>query len=66
VTVRAGAVAPLAQVDAAPLQTSFGADVVSWARTVTVEGPVPLRAVVAPVDDTWTVVGVLPPSGTGS
>lgn len=63
--VRAGAVAPLAQVDAAPLQTSFGADVVSWARTVTVESPVPLRAVVAPVDDAWIVVGVLAPSGTG-
>lgn len=64
--VRAGAVAALAQVDAAPLQTSFGADVVSWARTVAVEAPVPLRAVVAPVDDTWVVVGVLPLSGTGS
>jgi hypothetical protein len=61
--VRAGAVSALAQVDAAPLQTSFGADVVSWARTVALEGPVPLRAVVAPVDDGWTVVGVLAPSG---
>ena len=63
--VRAAGVAPLAQIDAAPLQTSFGADVVSWARTVTVDGPVPLRAVVAPVDDAWRVVGVLPPPGTG-
>lgn len=59
----AGDVTPLAQADAAPLQTSFGADVVSWARVVPVDGPVPLRAVVAPVDDRWTVIGVLDPSG---
>ena len=55
------AVMPLAQVDAPPLQTSYGADVVSWARTVRVDGPVPLRAVVAPIDDAWRVVGVLSP-----
>lgn len=55
---------PLAQVDAAPLQKSFGADVVSWARVVELDSPVPLRAVVAPVDDTWTVVGVLAPTGS--
>lgn len=61
--VRATEVAPLPQFDAAPLQTSFGADVVSWARVVTLEGPVPLRAVVAPVNDRWTVIGVLAPSG---
>jgi hypothetical protein len=47
----------------APLQNSFGADVVSWARTVTVEGAVPLRAVVAPVDDRWLVIGLLGPPG---
>lgn len=64
-TVEAGSVSPLAQVDAAPLQTSFGADVVSWARVVPIEGAVPLRAVVAPVDDSWSVVGVLSPSGSG-
>jgi hypothetical protein len=63
--VTARDVRPLPQVDAAPLQTSFGADVVSWARTVQVDGPVPLRAVLAPVDDAWTVVGVLPPTGVG-
>jgi hypothetical protein len=61
--VRVGTVGPLAQMDAAPLQTNFGADVVVWARTVTLDGPVPLRAVVAPVEDTWTVVGVLDPTG---
>lgn len=53
----------LQQIDAQPLQTSFGPDVVSWARTVTVEGSVPLRAVVAPVDDRWLVVGLLGPPG---
>jgi hypothetical protein len=58
-------VRPLAQADAPPLQTSFGADVVTWARTVQVDGPVPLRAVLAPVDDTWTVVGVLGPARGG-
>lgn len=60
---RAVEVTPLSQFDAPPLQTSFGADVVSWARVVTVDGVVPLRAVVAPIDDRWTVIGVLAPSG---
>ena len=64
-SVTAGQPAALTQIDAPPLQTSFGGDVVSWARTVPLEGPVPLRAVVAPVDDTWTVVGVLTPRGAG-
>ena len=60
-TVTATGVRALDQIDAPPLQTSYGADVVSWARTVAVDGPVPLRAVVAPLDDAWRVVGVLPP-----
>lgn len=64
-SVQATTVAALSQVDAPPLQSSFGADVVSWARTVAVDGPVPLRAVVAPVDDRWLVVGVLAPPGGG-
>ena len=63
-TPEAVGVMPLAQIDAPPLQSSYGADVVDWARTVQVDGPVPLRAVVAPLDDTWRVVGVLP-SGAG-
>lgn len=57
-------VTPLEQADAAPLQTSFGADVVSWARVVALEGDGALRAVVAPLDDRWTVVGVLAPTGS--
>lgn len=60
--VTATGVRSLDQIDAPPLQTSYGADVVSWARTVAVDGPVPLRAVVAPLDDAWRVVGVLPPA----
>jgi hypothetical protein len=63
-TLTAASATPLSQADAAPLQTSFGADVVSWARVVAVDGPVPLRAVVAPVADAWTVVGVLAPAGS--
>src|SRR5690606_9385670 len=35
--LRAAAATPLAQLDAAPLQTSFGADVVAWARVVPLE-----------------------------
>jgi len=63
--VTAGGVSRLSQLDAPPLQNSFGAEVVSWARTVTVDGAVPLRAVVAPVDDRWLVVGVLAPTVGG-
>lgn len=61
--VQATAVDMLQQIDAQPLQNSFGPDVVSWARIVTVEGAVPLRAVVAPVEDRWLVVGLLGPPG---
>jgi hypothetical protein len=63
--VAATDVGMLQQIDAQPLQNSFGAEVVSWARTVTVEGAVPLRAVVAPVEDRWLVVGLLAPPGGG-
>lgn len=63
--VQATDVGMLQQIDAQPLQSSFGAEVVSWARTVTVEGAVPLRAVVAPVEDRWLVVGLLAPPGGG-
>jgi len=61
--VEASGVETLQQIDAQPLQNSFGAEVVSWARTVSVQGAVPLRAVVAPVDDRWLVVGLLAPPG---
>lgn len=64
-SVTATRVSDLSQLDAPPLQTSFGAEVVSWARTVDVGGAVPLRAVVAPIQDRWLVVGVLAPSAGG-
>jgi hypothetical protein len=63
--LRATEVGPLSEIDAPPLQNSFGAEAVSWARTVALEGPVPLRAVVAPVDDRWLVIGMLAPRGGG-
>jgi hypothetical protein len=53
----------LDQVDVQGLQSSYGADVTFWARTVQLDGPVPLRAVVAPLDDSWTVVSVLAADG---
>jgi hypothetical protein len=55
----------LEQIDARDLQISYGADVLTWARTVPLDGPVPLRAVVAPLDDTWTVISVLAAGGGG-
>lgn len=58
----ATSVAPLSPLDAGALQSAFG-DVTSWARVVDVASPVALRAVVAPVDDAWTVVAVLAPAG---
>lgn len=53
--------------DARPLETAevdallppFGAEAEIWARAVDVTAPVPLRALVAPLGDTWIVVGVL-------
>jgi hypothetical protein len=62
---RATTVGPLGQLDAGLLQNSYGADAVGWARTVAVDGPVPLRAVVAPIADSWVVVGLLAPAGQG-
>lgn len=63
--VATGAPTPLSGLDAGALQTAFGGDATTWARVVDVSSPVALRAVVAPVDDVWTVAAVLPPSGQG-
>lgn len=49
----------LGPAEGAPFSAAFGDEVSSWARVVTVDGPVPLRAVVAPLDDDWVVIGVL-------
>lgn len=44
-----------------PFLSAFGPDVTTWARVVTVSSPEPLRLVLAPYGDVWTVVGALPP-----
>lgn len=59
-----GAPGPLPEIDAASFLTAFGegrfGPATTWARVVDVDGPVPLRAVLAPLGETWIVVGVLP------
>jgi hypothetical protein len=46
--------------DTATLLAAFGADATTWARVVPVGGPTkPFLAAVAPVGETWRVVGVL-------
>jgi hypothetical protein len=59
-----GQAAPLETLDAGALQSSFGSDVAAWGRVVDVRAPVPMRTVLAPLDDRWQVVAVLPPSGS--
>lgn len=44
---------------ATPFTTAFGAETTTWARVVAVSAPVELRVVVAPIGDTWTVIGIL-------
>lgn len=61
--IAVGPVGPLDHpVDARAFVSEFGADVTSWARVISVEAPVELRVVVAPIGDDWTVIGVLPPT----
>jgi hypothetical protein len=59
--LRLGPVGLLDPIDAAPFTAAFGEDIVDVARVVPVLSPVELRAVVAPLGDTWLVVGALPP-----
>ena len=42
-----------------PVVAAFGDQSSDWARVVTVSGSHPLRAVLAPLGDTWIVIGVL-------
>ncbi len=60
--VRVGSVDPLPDMDGAPYLAAYGGDAADWARTVEVEAPVRLRAVVAPIGDHWTVIGILDPA----
>lgn len=41
-----------------PIIEGFGGSALSWARVVTLKGPVPMRVVAAPVADGWTVIGL--------
>jgi hypothetical protein len=58
--VRVGGAEQLDGTDGAPVFAAFGAEAQAWARVVEVSDPTPLRAVVAPLGDTWLVVAVLP------
>ena len=60
-----GGAGPLSALETGALQASFGGDVGVWGRVVEVQAPVALRAVLAPLDDTWRVVAVLAPPGAG-
>lgn len=58
--VAAGSPRTLDEFDATPFVSAFGTDALAWGRAVDLSGPVELTAVVAPVDDRWLVVGLLP------
>lgn len=60
-TPQANAPERLPASDTTRFVSAFGPDVVDWARTVALDGVVPMRAVLAPIGDRWIVVGVLPP-----
>lgn len=45
-----------------PLLDAYGPEVFTWARVVPLTAPVAADIVVAPVDDTWQVIGVLGPA----
>lgn len=63
--VAAGGPAKLDPADADPVVSAFGRDALDWARVVPLTSPPGLlRAVVAPVGDDWTVIGVLDPGPT--
>lgn len=51
---------PLDDIQATPFFTAFGAEAVSASRVVRVSGPVELGAVLAPIGDEWSVIGVVP------
>jgi len=56
---RASVAAPLASLtNPAAIIDSYGPDAGTWARVVRLDGPVPLRVVLAPVGARWLVVGV--------
>ena len=65
--VEVGTAAPLGpDAGVEPFLAAFGPEVLSWARVVPVTSPVPLTVVLAPVADSWLVVGTLESSSDGS
>lgn len=58
--IEAGPARTLDEFDASALVSAFGTDALVWGRAVDLTGPAELTVVVAPVDDRWIVVGLLP------
>lgn len=60
--VAVGDVGPLPEFDeVGPFVEAWGPETHGWARVATVDEPIQIRAVLAPLGDEWVVVGVLPP-----
>ena len=51
---------PLDEAAGQPIFTAFGSDAFAAARVVRIAGPTELAAVLVPIGDEWTVIGVLP------
>lgn len=60
IRITTGAATTLDEFDASPFVSAFGTPALSWGRAVDLGGPVELTVVVAPIDDRWVVVGLLP------
>lgn len=58
--ITTGPARTLDESDASPFVSAFGSEAVAWSRAVDLSGAVDLTVVVAPVDDRWVVVGLLP------
>ena len=55
-----GETGPLGDIDATTFSTAFGPESAEAARLVRISGAVELGAVLAPIGDEWTVIGVVP------
>jgi hypothetical protein len=53
-----GTVGPLTEGASEEVVAAYGADATSWGRQVTLEAPVHLRIVLAPLGDQWEVIGL--------
>lgn len=61
-SITVGSALSLAGPEGTPVIAAYGPEAELWAKVVAVTAPVALRAVVAPVGDTWMVIGVLSPA----